>query len=321
MEKSMKYQRWVATLYVSLGVFMGGAALAQTSAQPPHGLQGRIWDTRTQQFITEPVLYQRAAAARYVLLGEKHDSKAHHARQLDVLRGLATLGAQPALALEQLDSEHQDALSRARSAGQTDAEALADAGQLNRKGWRWPMYKDLMAFAAQRQWPLRAANLSRADARKIALGEVTPTLPAATPAQLAALENDVVQGHCGHRPEPARLAGIVAAQRARDARMAQVLDAVGGPVVLIAGAGHVRSDRAVPRYLAAPEKALSIALVETVVGKSEPVDYDRAGFDVLWFTEPGEVRPDPCATPLPGLAAPAAMAPVATSTPSPNPKP
>jgi uncharacterized iron-regulated protein len=321
MEKSMKYQRWVATLYVSLGVFMGGAALAQTSAQPPLGLQGRIWDTRTQHFINEPVLYQRAAAARYVLLGEKHDSKAHHARQLEVLRGLAALGVQPALAMEQLDSEHQDALSRAQSAGQTDAEALADAGQLNRKGWRWPMYKDLIAFATQRQWSLRAANLSRADARKIALGEVTPTLPAATPAQLVALENDVVQGHCGHRPEPARLAGIVSAQRARDARMAQVLDAVGGPVVLIAGAGHVRSDRAVPRYLAAPEKVLAIALVETVAGKAEPIDYDRAGFDVLWFTEPSDVRPDPCATPLPGLAAPAAMAPVATSIPSPNPKP
>ncbi len=317
----MKNQRWAMTLCLGLGVCLSGAAMAQTPAQAPHALQGRVWDTRTQQFISEPMLYQRAVAARYVLLGEKHDSEAHHARQLDVLRGMAALGAQPALAMEQLDAEHQDALSRAQSAGQTDAEALADAGQLNRKGWRWPMYKDLMAFAAQRQWPLRAANLSRADARKIALGDVTPTLPAATPAQLAALENDVVQGHCGHRPEPARLAGIVAAQRARDARMAQVLDAVGGPVVLIAGAGHVRSDRAVPRYLAEPEKALAIALVETVAGKAEPADYDRAGFDVLWFTEPGEVRPDPCANPLPGLAAPAAATPVAPSTPSPNPKP
>lgn len=314
----MKNQRWAMTL--CLGVCLSGAITAQTPAQPPYALQGRIWDARTQQFITEPLLYQRAAAARYVLLGEKHDSEAHHARQLDVLRGMAALGAQPALALEQLDSEHQDALSRAQLAGQTDAEALADAGQLNRKGWRWPMYKDLMAFAAQRQWPLRAANLSRAEARKIALGEVTPALPAATSVQLAALENDVVQGHCGHRPESARLAGIVAAQRARDARMAQVLDAVAGPVVLIAGAGHVRSDRAVPRYLAAPEQALTIAMVETVAGKTAPADYDRAGFDVLWFTEPGEVRPDPCATPLPGLAAPAAK-PVVPSTPSPNPNP
>lgn len=316
----MKTQTLVATMRLCLGLCLGNAAAAQTPTQPPHWLQGRIWDARTQQFLSEDVLYQRAAAARYVLLGEKHDSVAHHARQLDVLKGLAALGAQPALAMEQLDSEHQAALTQAQSAGQTDAEALADAGQLNRKGWRWPMYKDLIAFAAQRQWPLRAANLSRADARKIAVGEVSPALPAATPAQQAALEDDVVQGHCGHRPEPARLAGIVAAQRARDARMAQVLDATGGPVVLIAGAGHVRADRAVPRYLAAPAQALTIALVETVDGTIQPTDYDHAGFDVLWFTE-GQTRPDACATPLPGLAAPAAAAPAPISSNLSNSKP
>ena len=224
------------------------------------------------------------------------------------------LGAKPALALEQLDSEYQAALTQAQRAGQTDAETLADAGQLNRKGWRWPMYKDLIAFAAQRQWPLYAANLSRAEARKIAVGEVSPVLPAATPEQQAALEDDVVQGHCGYRPAPALLAGIVAAQRARDARMAQTLDAAGGPVVLIAGAGHVRSDRAVPRYLTEPARALAIAMVETSASRSQPADYDHAGFDLLWFTAAGPEQPDPCATPLPGLAAP-------LPSPNPNPKP
>ena len=164
----MKTKTWGSCVLLCLGLYMAAAAQAQT----PHPLQGRIWDTRTQQFITEDALYQRAAGARYVLLGERHDSEAHHARQLDVLKGLAALGAKPALALEQLDSEYQAALTQAQRAGQTDAETLADAGQLNRKGWRWPMYKDLIAFAAQRQWPLYAANLSRAEARKIAVGEV-----------------------------------------------------------------------------------------------------------------------------------------------------
>lgn len=298
----MKTKQWVAAICV--GLCLGGMAIAQNAAQPAHALQGRIWDTRTQQFITEAALYQRAAAARYVLLGEKHDSEAHHARQLDVLQGMAALGAKPTLAMEQLDSEYQAALSAAQQAGQTDAEALADAGQLNRKGWRWPMYKDLIAFAAERQWPLRAANLSRVEARKIAVGEVAPELPVPTAQQLAALEDDVVQGHCGHRPESARLNGIVAAQRARDQRMAQTLDAAGGPVVLIAGAGHIRADRAVPRYLAAPEQALTIAMVEAQPGKPEAAGYDRAGFDVLWFTT-GMDQTDPCAQPLPGLAAPA----------------
>lgn len=317
MEESMKTQTWRTRALLCLGLCMAAA----THAQAEHPLRGRIWDARAQQFITEAALYQRAAAARYVLLGEKHDSEAHHARQLDVLQGMAALGAKPALALEQLDAEYQAALTQAQRAGQTDAEALADAGQLNRKGWRWPMYKDLMAFAAQRQWPLYAANLSRTEARKIAMGEVTPALPAATPEQQAALEDDVVQGHCGYRPEPARLAGIVAAQRARDARMAQTLDAAAGPVVLIAGAGHVRTDRAVPRYLAEPARALAIAMVETSASRNQPADYDRAGFDLLWFTAAGPAQPDPCATPLPGLAAPAPAASAPASNNPSNPKP
>lgn len=292
---------------------LGSVPCAQAQAGPTgaavaaagQGLEGRIWDVHAQQFIAPDVMFQRAASARYVLLGEKHDSPAHRARQLDMLQALAQRGRSPALAMEQLDSEYQPALAAAQGAGVVDADALADAGQLNRKGWRWPMYRDLIGFAAAKHWPLFAANLSRAEARKIALGEVVPDIAAATRLQQTALEDDVVQGHCGHRPEPARLAGIVAAQRARDARMAQTLDSTPGPVVLIAGAGHVRADRAVPRYLAQPTQALAIALVEALPERAVPSDYDSAGFDLLWFTAT-QPRPDACATLLPGLAAPAA---------------
>ena len=104
-------------------------------------------------------------------------------------------------------------------------KALADAGQLNRKGWRWPMYKDLIAFAAERQWPLRGGQPVARRGPQDCARRSGADLPAATPRNRLRLEDDVVQGHCGHRPEQARLNGIVAAQRARDARMAQVLDA------------------------------------------------------------------------------------------------
>lgn len=284
-----------------------GAVHAAHAAEVPSGastqvLDGRIWDVAARQFISAQAAYQRAATSRYVLLGEKHDSEAHHARQLDVLQALAARGVQPALALEQFDAQHQVALSAAQKAGTTDAQALADAGQLNRAGWRWPMYQALIAYAAQHQWPLVAANLSRTQARDIALGKLQAQLPAADAAQRALLEHDVVQGHCGQRPESARLGAIVQAQRARDVQMAQALDAVAGPVVLIAGAGHVRTDRAVPRYLLEPRRALAIAFVEVEDGKPTPLDYDSAGFDLLWFTAATQ-RPDPCATPLTGSVA------------------
>jgi uncharacterized iron-regulated protein len=102
----------------------------------------------------------------------------------------------------------------------------------------------------------------------------------------AALERDIIDGHCGQRPEDKRLAGMVEAQRARDARMAASLK---GSAVLIAGAGHARRDRGVPLYLASAD-VISIAFQE--VGDATP-DY-RGQFDYVWFTTAAP-RKDPCA--------------------------
>ncbi len=273
---------------------------------PANPLVDRVWDVRAQAFVTQDALFQRAAQARYVLLGEQHDSAEHHARQLAMLRALSERGVRASLAMEQLDTKYQAALDRAQMAGVHDAEALADAGQLNRKGWRWPFYRDLMAHAAAQGWPLRAANLSRGEARAIVLGSAPPPVAALDDVQQSAMESDVVQGNCGHRPAAPVLQGMVHAQRARDARMAEVLNAARAPVVLIAGAGHVRRDRAVPRYLAQPEQALVVAYTEVREGVTQPTDYDSAGFDFLWFTPPTP-RADPCVTPLPGLAGPSVL--------------
>ena len=281
---------------------MGLMTGAQAQTTEVHPLLDRVWDVRASAYLSLDDLFQRAAASRYVLLGEQHDSEAHHARQLQMLQALSARGLKPALALEQFDTEHQAALRQAQQSGVRDAEALADAGQLNRKGWRWPMYRDLIAHAAEQGWSLLAANLSRAEARRIVLGEV-PAPAAADAEQQRLMEDDVIQGHCGHRPSANILAGMVGAQRARDARMAATLDAAGGPVVLIAGAGHVRRDRAVPRHLTEPARALAVGLVEVREGQTAPAAYNSAGFDVLWFTA-SKQRPDPCATPLPGLAGP-----------------
>lgn len=294
---------WFPLLVLSLT--LSACATNTLKAPQPHALEERIWDVHAGQFISPQQTYQRAGASRYVLLGEKHDSAIHHARQLQVLQALADQGRQPALALEQFDVQHQSPLTATQNSGAQDAETLASAGQLNREGWRWPMYKALISHAAAQHWPLLAANLSRADARDIALGKVAPALPVLSAAQITHLEDDVVEGHCGHRPAPQLLTRIVAAQRARDLQMAQVLDAVPGPVVLVAGAGHVRTDRAVPVYLAEPSRALAIAFVEVADGQTQPGDYDSAGFDLLWFTA-ATPRPDACAKPLTGLVAPAA---------------
>jgi len=258
-------------------------------APKDHALSGKIWDPRAQTFVSADQMFQRAAQARHVILGEAHDNPDHHRLQLVVLRALA--GQPRLLAMEQFDSEYQPAIDAARAAG-ADAEALADAGHFERKGWNWPLYRPLVQFALDHGWPLAAANLSRAEARAIVADPARSGLAAASPFVRLALERDIIEGHCGAAPEAKRLAGMVEAQRARDARMAQVMSAH-RYTVLIAGSGHAQRDRGVPLYLAADE-VLSIAFVEVEAGNTRPPDFLSAeSYHYVWFTV-RTARADPC---------------------------
>jgi uncharacterized iron-regulated protein len=258
-------------------------ALAGCAHRADAPLVGRIWDTNAERYVPPADVY-RAAGARYVILGETHDNPEHHRLQLAVLEALAMRGERRILAMEQFDGEYQGAMDAARAAG-ADAEKLADAGHFDRRGWNWPLYRPLVQFALEHGWPIVAANLSRADARAIVTDPKRSALPPAPPVVEAALERDIIEGHCGKAPEPRLLVGMVEAQRARDAHMASVLKPGS---VLIAGAGHARRDRGVPLYLD-DAGLVSIAFLEVEGG--EP---DRASYDYLWFTARAQ-RDDPCA--------------------------
>jgi uncharacterized iron-regulated protein len=201
-------------------LFLAGCSLGRNLPETGEAA-GRILDVRSGKFISQDDVTQRAIAARYVILGEVHDNAVHHRVQAEILRALVEAGRAPVLAMEQFDLENQPALEAARERGERDPERLADAGRFDRKGWRWPDYRPLVALAAAKDLPLRAANLSREDARALVKsGRPAAGLVPATRAQRRALEEDIIEGHCGVRPPEALLAGMVEAQRARDAGMA-----------------------------------------------------------------------------------------------------
>jgi uncharacterized iron-regulated protein len=265
------------------------AACAQPFGPREHPLVGRIWDVRAAHFVTRDELFDGAGAARYVILGETHDNPEHHRLQRVVLDALAARGEKRQLAMEQLDTDYQPAITAAQTGG-ADAEATANAGHFDRRGWNWPLYRPLVEFALGHGWPLVAANLSREAARAIVAEPARSDLPPPPAPVRQALERDIIDGHCGAAPAAKRLAGMVQAQRARDARMAAVLRPGS---VLIAGAGHARRDRGVPLYLSSSD-VLSIAFIEVEPGRSKPQEYlDGASYDYLWFT-PRATREDPC---------------------------
>jgi uncharacterized iron-regulated protein len=288
----------LATILILLAAVACATAVEQPG-RDERALAGRIWDTRAQRFVDGDTVLGAARAAHIVLLGETHDNAEHHALQLRVLEAMVRAGRRPALVMEQLDREHQAALDAERARPGRTLDSVLDAARFDRRGWKAEGYRDLVAFALEHGLPIVAANISRADARAIVRAPARAGLPPVDARVEEELARDIERGHCGERIEPALMAGMVAAQRARDAALAQALAAAAktGVAVLIAGLGHVRADRGVPGYLST--RPLIIGFVEVDGGKDAPDQLDAvfatpASYDFAWFTEPAE-RADPCA--------------------------
>jgi uncharacterized iron-regulated protein len=275
-----------------------------------HPLTGMIWDLNTGARSTPESLLAALRTARFRLLGEVHDNPAHHAIQLKSLDALGGSGLKPAVAFEQFDRAHGKALQQRLAAGNVTAQDVAQAVQFDRKGWNWDLYRPLVEGALRHGMPLRAANLSRAEAGRIAkegmaaLGTEQISrlrLETAWSAEKERVLREIVyEGHCRSLPEQL-MPNMTAAQRARDATLAEaLLDPSADGAVLIAGNGHVRCDLGVPLYLrqASPDaRIVSLGLLEVESGKDRAADYFAAGaeraYDFAWFTSRAQ-REDPC---------------------------
>ena len=245
-----------------------------------------------------------ASEPAFVLLGELHDNPEHHRARAAQLRELIAREPQTVVVFEQFSRAEDAAVARARQDHPGDVEAVIDAAKLDRQGWRWPLHQPLFEAALQSPASVRGGNLDRDQARRI-VREGDAAWPAEllalrsrvswNEAQQDALRKDIQDGHCGAMPE-AMLPGMVQAQRARDAAMAQaMLDARRSGakrVVLIAGNGHVRRDVAVPVYLrAAGVPASDIDAIAYLEPGSAVPD---GGYDRI-ERAPAPPREDPCA--------------------------
>ena len=273
----------------------------------------RIYDVRAARVVTETTLVDVLSSARFRLLGEIHDDPEHHEIRARLLRGIAERGLHPAVVMEQFDLDH-DAALRAAQRAHADAEQIATAGVLDRKGWQWPLHRPIVTQALASHLPIHAGNLSRAalsgdlDAVLQQHPRLAKRLRAAnwTDAQAQTLRDDIVASHCNMLPD-AIVPKLVLAQRIRDAAMAQALvdDATRDGAVLIAGNGHVRDDLGVPVYLHAPGlpgaqmRSISVGFLEASADEMRENEFPRAliarnpGFDYVVVT-PAIARSDPC---------------------------
>ena len=259
-------------------------------------------DTGSEPFPWE----DRLRGDAIVLLGEVHDNPVQHRLRLEVLRRAFEAGWRPAIAMEQLDREHQVDIEQARMERPLDVDYLIEKAATEHgksiSGWNWEYYRPYVALALQYGVPLLAANLSRHDAQKIIeLGysavfddstEHLLGLDRQRPALQVIQENEIDVGHCHVLPKEL-LPAMARTQLARDAVMAGVLREHGAQgVVLLAGDGHARRDMGVPMWFDPTMLARVFAVGFLERGDSAP---PASAFDAVVITDAAP-RPDPCAT-------------------------
>ena len=277
------------------------AALCACAQMPPRAL-GADAEALADAMARRPI----------VLLGEVHDNVAQHALRLQAVRLLLERGLRPAFAFEQLDRDDQEKLDRARAQDDGDAAVRADRliEAAGGRGWDWKLYRPYLVVALQNDLPIVAANLSRAQAMRVAQEGVGAVFDAAqrTALGLDAIAPDIMRaqaraiedGHCGRVP-PGALEAMATAQVARDAMLAQAITPyLDRGVILFTGNGHARRDIGVARHLPPADRTrvISIGLLEDEDDSSlrEPGAADRAAsFDVAFMTRT-QPRPDPCAS-------------------------
>ena len=234
------------------------------------------------------------SAADIIILGEVHDNPKHHENQAALIRELGP----SAVAFEMLTPE------QAAIANETTARdnSLRDALDWDTSGWpNWSLYQPV--FDAVGSTPiygmaLPAESVNRAvrEGAAAVFGEDASRFGLTRPptdAQQRARESHQQASHCNMLPE-SLLPGMVEAQRLRDAAFARVtlqaLEDTGGPVVVITGSGHARTDWGMPAVLLAATSGVSVASL----GQFEEEPDGPVPFDTWLVADPAP-REDPCA--------------------------
>ncbi|MFX0541695.1 ChaN family lipoprotein [Roseovarius sp. S4756] len=228
------------------------------------------------------------------VMGEVHDNPAHHAVQAERVAQLNPT----ALVFEMMTPGQAERITPDLRA---DRDALADALEWQDSGWPdFAYYFPIIEAAPGAR--IYGAGVPRAETRAVgedgleaAFGDgagefgLDQPLPGDQQAAREALQADA---HCGALPE-AILPMMVEIQRLRDAALARsalnALRETGGPVAVITGNGHARTDWGMPALLALP--APEVALHS--LGQGEDGAPPEGTFDEV-VDSPAPARADPC---------------------------
>jgi uncharacterized iron-regulated protein len=233
-------------------------------------------------------------AADFIFLGEKHDNPKHHEIQAALLSQYVSAG--DLIVFEMINHEQQPIIDDFIS-GKINYPELADALQWEKSGWpSWDYYGPLFKTAKA-----ASANILYGSFSKDALMKQS-MLRIARPKilsddQMTDLDAQIRISHCQMLPEK-MIRPMSNLQIIKDELMAKQLQKKGpqAKAFLIAGNGHARKDRGVPKHLefAGISNIFVLGLIEE---KSEPAEWELySQYDAIWVTQSlGKSMDDYCA--------------------------
>ncbi len=283
-----------------------------------HALVGKIWSTKSNEFIGPDELVAALGQANYILLGEKHDNPDHHSIQAWLVGNLLDNHRKLAVAFEMFAMDKKQILETFLASGSNDAADIAELTDWKNSGWPdWKHYLPIAQHAMDAGVPILATNMTRAQAMAMVRHNETfldkqtistMGLDRAFPEAMTASQTmDLVRSHCSMMPEN-MVEPMLRAQTTKDAMMAHVMigaaDTEGlDGAILITGGGHARNDWGVPWYLdqrrSVNASVISLVMLEVDEGAISVGDYGHdwdninPPFDYLWFTPRIELG-DPC---------------------------
>ena len=290
--------------------------------QPIAVASGGCARSALQQLIFE--VWDTIRGGGVVLLGEVHDNPEHHAVRGDILwprldHVLPTRDLRPAAVFEHIRTSQQTQLD-AFYRKATRSRRLWGAPDLLRElSWAesgWPAadtFYPLFNAALRARMPIIPGNAVRERMRELVKDTSVANTDEADRLRLAqampqplleALATELEGSHCGAIPASA-FGAMSLAQRYTDAHLAQAVVSAADKnsgAFLLAGNGHVRTDRAVPWYvrqMAPGRKVVSVMLLEAVEGRADATAYlprspdQQVAADYILFT-PQHPREDPC---------------------------
>ena len=301
--------RFMARQYTWLACFVClacGAAtkpyIFTTTLHVDHPLVGKAWDEKTHAVVAPQAAEKAALDVPFVLLGEKHDNADHHRLQARALKAIVDHGRKPSVAFEMIDLDLQRAADAFVQSGSSDVDELGRVLEWDKRGWpAWSLYRPIFEVVVAAHLKIVATGLSHDLARKVVregpgslpeeIAERVKLLPL-EPAAATSLDEEIKASHCGMLPD-AMVPPMSIAQRVKDALMASMMQTNATPdgAVLIAGNGHVRSDRGVPIYLRKPSITIGFVEVDRSSDASSYAGDEPARF--LVFT-PRVDDDDPC---------------------------